>query len=1062
MLGLQELLAELDYDQSPYYRRNDSDFEPETVHLFRAAREINVDGGVDGIYVFETSPQDENNILPAQPAVYIATAKTEEDAKEIHRSLWNLCYAPFLIITLPHQIRIYTGFNYSPDSENVGLLVDPIDTPNRLNILKKFAAIAIDSKQIWQSSYGKELNPNRRVDKRLLQSLQQLGNVLKTYGLRSEVAHALIGKYVYFSYLRDRNILSDEWLNQQGIEPQDVFSYRATVPSLRKLTDALEDRFNGKIFPIHFDSEESLVDEHVSWVASVFKGDSLEETPEIVRQFHLPFRAYNFKYIPVETLSTIYEQFIHERKKKGAIYTPEILADYLLSEMEWAKELKRGMRILDPACGSGVFLVLAYRRLIEKELDQQDKKKLRPEALRNILMESIYGVEKELDACLVTEFSLILTLLHYVEPRELHKNLEFQFPSLHNERIFQGDFFDPESLFAKQSLKFDWIAGNPPWIKADKKEQLHANQWILKNSGKHPVGDKSVAESFSWHVSKFLNPDGLIGLLMPATSLVNLKSKPYRQQFFHEYEVLRITNFANLREVIFDKRGTLPTATFIYRPAKPENTVSSIIHYGPFTINQVADGKKRPWVITINENEIQTVDLEEAILGKTITWKLALWGSKRDQRALERLSHLFPKTLEDFCEKRGWGSHQPRQGAELNLDTSKPLAKVKGFQRFDTQTFDKTKPRHRFSISNDDILKEIAQDMYIRRGEDTLNLTTPAPHLILSKGWKFVIYSERDFIIPPQQMGISVPKENYDNAVYLKAIAVFLNSSIVAYHLFFHVPEWGFFRQRGSVVTSEVRKIPIPDISLNQARELAEFHDELVVTEQQEFSRLIADIREQSQKNLDFGISSENNSSANLLGLPNKLTKTERTRVEEFTVALHARLQAKIDHKVAEVFEIPKDISLRAKEFVNIRLNLDKPSALGNVLIKPDKQILLGYAKEIRDELDSFTMEKKHHRISINYSDELIECVVEMTDEREPIPVTENNIRASDLTTADLYAELSHSLKQQISQWVYVQHGLRLFDGPRIYIYKTPRLIDWTRTQAIEDASDIIGTALAV
>ena len=61
----------------------------------------------------------------------------------------------------------------------------------------------------------------------------------------------------------------------------------------------------------------------------------------------------------------------------------------------------------------------------------------------------------------------------------------------------------------------------------------------------------------------------------------------------------------------------------------------------------------------------------------------------------------------------------------------------------------------------------------------------------------------------------------------------------------------------------------------------------------------------------------------------------------------------------------------------------------------------------------------------------------------------------------EILSELSENLRQQVSQWVYVQRGLRLFDGPKIYLYKTPRLIDWTRTQALIDANDIIGEALS-
>src|SRR5258708_37826003 len=89
---------------------------------------------------------------------------------------------------------------------------------------------------------------------------------------------------------------------------------------------------------------------------------------KFIEQWHFVFRAYDFAYIPIEILSEVYEQFIEDSKKKGAIYTPEILADYLLSEVNTVKPLTEETKILDPACGSGVFLVLAYRRLIEAEL----------------------------------------------------------------------------------------------------------------------------------------------------------------------------------------------------------------------------------------------------------------------------------------------------------------------------------------------------------------------------------------------------------------------------------------------------------------------------------------------------------------------------------------------------------------------------------------------------------------------------------------------------------------------------------------------------------------------
>ena len=1054
MLELEHLLSELGYDRSPHYRRYESDFEPQTVHLLRTAREIKVEGAIDGIYVFTTSPDGPNGVLPAQPVVYIARAETESAAREIHRSLWNMCYAPFLIVTLPHQIRIYTGFNYSAESDREGLL-EEIDSRRRLHILKHFAALAIDSRQIWQSPYARDLNPNQRVDKRLLESLGQLSHWLKQDNLSPEVAHALIGKYVYFSYLRDRNILSDEWLKQRGISPQSVFSAHATVASLRRLSEVLEDRFNGRIFPIDFDVDHALSDSHVSLVASVFLGDKItgmshQGMPnDVVKQLHLPFRAFNFNFIPVETLSSIYEQFIYDRKSTGAIYTPEVVADYLLSEVECVREFRRGMRILDPACGSGVFLVLAFRRLIEKEMRRQGRK-LSPEELRDILMESIYGVERELDACFVTEFSLVLTLLHYVEPRELHRNPHFLLPVLHNERIFHSDFFDPGASFAERDFRFDFVIGNPPWIiaKPDITHQLHAYNWIRLHKATHPVGDYRVAEAFSWRAGELMTTEGVAGLLMPATSLVNVKSRHYRRRFFSEYQVLRVTNFANLREVLFDRRGTFPANTLVYRQGGQTRPQSPIIHYGPFGVNQVSDASKRPWVLTINENEIQTIDIQHARSGDVRTWKLALWGTHRDGRVLERLRFLFPTTLEEFCRAQGWGRKMPREGAQLRNDQGEGLeylGELNGQKRFSSDRFNSLTIRPRFSI--DPVTLEDNEAFYLRRrgGRSGLEINK-APHIFLHPGWNFVVFSNEDFIINPRQMGIAAPDGTLTTRMVLKALAAYLNSSLVRYHLFFHVPQWGFFSQRDSVVTSEVRKIPVPELSLAQANELADLYDELASLERMEIEKFIGERLTSDRALLPMDTALRHSQVAEF-----------DNSVERFSKVLSSKLQDKLDDRMRVVLDLPDDLFLLSKEFISIKLALDEPGVVSQVVSEPDSEQLLQYARKLRDELDDFTMGVKHHRVSFTQSKQLIECTVEITDQPEPIAVSREIIRLGD---SELLAGIRDSLQEPISQWAYVQRGLRLFDGPRVYIYKSPRLIDWTQTQALQDADDIISTVL--
>jgi len=1066
MIELNDLLNRLNYDTSSHYRRTGGQADLETAHLFRAAR----DARVSGIYVFEASPIDEYRLLSPRPVVYVAQANTEEEARQIHRSLWNLGYAPFLLILLPHQVRIYTGFDYSQESEEQGLLVVADNLEQLVDLLSDFKAHSIDTGFIWESKYYREIDQDQRVDRRLLSNLEQLGKALEDSGLSDELAHALIGKYVYLSYLRSRGILKDDWIRQQQIMPQSVFSPDANVASLKKLVVALEERFNGRIFPIDFQREKTLEDKHVSWVASVFSGSEVkEDVPESVYQLCFPFQAYDFSYIPVETLSAIYEQFIRDRKEKGAIYTPEVLADYVLSEMEWAKPLERNMKVLDPACGSGVFLVLAYRRLIEKEIRHTGlTEKLKPETLRDILLESIYGIERERDACYVAEFSLILTLLHYTEPRDLN-SLKFKFPELHNKQIFECDFFDIEgkkngAKFWQRRLKFDWITGNPPWIelKPDTEEVECIRAWIENPDNKQdrPVGGNRVAEAFSWLVTDLLNRDGLVGLVLPATSLFNRESGRFRRSFFTKHEVLRVTNFANLRDILFgkEKSSVLPAMTMVYRPSVDSPHKSHIIHYGPFSVNQITTGRDKPWVITINESEIKSVPPDEAEWGEMLTWKLALWGTYRDKRALERIRHLSPNTLEDFCKQNGWGERLPREGAQLRSERESPRwfkANIKGQKKFDTKTYDAIKPRLRFSIPDDSVLQEIIDDVYIRTGKDTLYLTTPAPHVILSASWQnFAIYSDYDFVIPPRQIAISAPRAPKENEDYLRALTVYLSSSLVAYYLFFQVPQWGIFSQRGSVITKEVRKIPTPLFTTKQAKEFSDFHRKLVEKERYDKTCFVSDLL-QRRKNFVQLNTTEGTSS--LSKAIKTLTSKEKQDINRFILEKDEELQRDIDDKVHNLLGIPEDIKLLASEFVQTRLLLDKPSVRERITRKPTKEFLLAYARQLQKELDSFTTGTAYHRVNITYSNDLIQCVVEITKENAPFVVNENSIKSGELTTARLLEKLSQSLRERVSQWVYVQRGLRLYDGPKVYIYKAPRLVDWTRTQAMDDAADIIG-----
>ena len=204
-----------------------------------------------------------------------------------------------------------------------------------------------------------------------------------------------------------------------------------------------------------------------------------------------------------------------------------------------------------------------------------------------------------------------------------------------------------------------------------------------------------MAEAFSWRVTDCLNADGGVGLVLNATSLFNHESERYRQEFFTRHEVLRITNFTNLRYVMFYGRAKAPAATIIYCKVPPSQEKAAIVHYGPFAINQVLSKtweearRKEAWILTINENEISSIPHEEAETGEALTWKLALWGTYRDKKALQRLQRLFPTTLENLRKAKGWYLHEGVALRERQISSEdskyplKPMPALRGRKFFD-------------------------------------------------------------------------------------------------------------------------------------------------------------------------------------------------------------------------------------------------------------------------------------------------------------------------------------------------------------------------------------------
>jgi hypothetical protein len=646
-MEISTLIETLGYSTSGnFLRRGTAAFEraPDIGHILRTAARRRA-CRLEGAYSLRPFNEEGSPV----PVVYVCEADNLVAADEIHRLVWNQDIVPFLLIRTPAGLRLYSGFrcNDTDTGEREGILEPLIQFNEIADRLAEFRAEAIDSGELWRNR-GSDVQPEKRVYWSLLENLKQLAKKFRDQFGRENVKsiiHPLIGKYVYLHYLKDRGFLSLRRLEEWQIERSSVFGRTATTAGLSSICEKLDSFLNGRVFPLKFRGVSAPTEEQIQRIAGAFGGDTFDGQ----WQFHLPFSAFKFDFIPIETLSMIYEQFLHlpdkpdsdeddehsEGRKAGAYYTPIPVVNYMLAEMDKRRRLQRGVRVFDPSCGSGAFLVQCYRRLIEREFLQR-KKKPAPHELSTLLKRHVFGVDVDADACSVAEFSLYLTLLDYVEPADLIDYPRFRLPTLRKANIFCSDFFSFQSF----KTKFHWVAGNPPWTKP-KGEQSEENEadsrsvrvlaWMKKYATTMPVGKNAVAQAFAWRCQEFMASDGVCALLIPAMTLFDGPSTEFRRKFFREHRLYAVTNFSNLAEVLFAGRSRVPAAAIFFgrrkKNAQPDDLEMTTV-FSPLVANQeitrppTTGTRTETWGITVNGDEVRELPLYEIGSGSGLPWKL--------------------------------------------------------------------------------------------------------------------------------------------------------------------------------------------------------------------------------------------------------------------------------------------------------------------------------------------------------------------------------------------------------------------------------------------------------
>lgn len=540
------------------------------------------------------------------PIVYLAHANSIEEARRYHRWVWSQGLAPWLIIAVQERFIICPGFDFASEGnwERLVAFVDfdelkKIDTGSAL---KDFAAVRLRSSLQWRDF---RLQSAGTVDKRLLRALEhlhkRLASVITGGELPATIVNRLIGRVLYTFLLLDRGVVPSAWAQSLLID-DSLHVSRPTIAlsGFWALQDRIDDIFNGAVFVLDTNQRLKIQQEHLDLAIDYLRGGTtLLEGGEQTELFEIDLTA-----IQIETLSAVYEEFLRSEspasvRNDGVVYTPPFLVDFVVNRLDDERELSKDSRILDPTAGSGVFLVAAYRRIVERTLAENRLQRLPMEELRQILVQCIYGVEKAASAAAVAAFSLYLNLLEYADPAELQAIVTERrrpkvFPPLIGKNILVADFFSAPRHF--EEIKFTCVAGNPPWKPLEKVTTFTVDS-------DDPVDGQEASEHITWlSLRRYLGADGVLGLVMPSKSISSPSAKSFLPALGKTFHIRAIVNLSQWRRHLFENAEQ--PAALLFVSARTVTYASRTAFYSPALWTQPFTPKAM-WTLAIDCSDVQ-------------------------------------------------------------------------------------------------------------------------------------------------------------------------------------------------------------------------------------------------------------------------------------------------------------------------------------------------------------------------------------------------------------------------------------------------------------------------
>ena len=599
-----------------------------------------------------------------------SSKKRRQELLSIKQTLANRGEIAYIAIIMPGRLEVY-----------------PIDLKKRLDGKiqvfeeEKGSHTFFQSLALGASKVKKQSNPDYIYD-RIFSLLNKSSNHLISdpCNLPKSDVLSLIGRALFFRFLKDRNIVLDTDLKE--ICPRsNTFEHCFSNPENAASTSAWLDRtFNGDLLPLPSNGNKK----YFYKIAEQTNNDVFHHLSAIIcgaepsgkgHQLHL-WKDFDFSHIPVGLLSQVYESFSNKwdphSKSTSIHYTPRSIAGYLVDEAFASIDRPAKANILDPAVGAGVFLVLAFRKLVA-ETWKTDGIRPNSKKIQKILYDQLSGFDINESALKLAALSLYLTAIELdANPRPPEK---MRFPSSLREKVLfyvrkkSDPIYGPvigslecETDFT-QNKKYDLVIGNPPWTKLGKKDSALAIQYtqivrkVAKQRGLDDIADNYTNPDrnpdlpFIWKAMEWAKSGGIIALTLPSRILFKQSpvGKKARESLFCAVTVTGILNCSNLSDTkvwpkmgqafcLFFAKNCLPEGNTQFHYATPY-IESDLNSKGRLRIDylaaehpiQAATVKSEPWLLkTLSVGTALDANIIRKIIKKPETTIKEYWDNKKN------------------------------------------------------------------------------------------------------------------------------------------------------------------------------------------------------------------------------------------------------------------------------------------------------------------------------------------------------------------------------------------------------------------------------------------------